>query len=516
MRVASQRPEGWTLDRLLEGFTAGVSAVSPPVVPAVSVEGLSLDSRRLQPGFLFLACGGGEAHGLDFAQQAVEAGSVAIAFEPDRRWDLERVRASAAGWGVPVIAIPGLQSKVGPIAARYFGHPSRALTVVGITGTNGKTSCTHYLAQALDADMPCGVIGTLGMGLYGALTPSEHTTPDAIAIQATLAGLRDQGAGCVAMEVSSHGLTQGRVQGVAFDVAVLTNLSRDHLDYHGDMENYARVKKALFRMPELRCAVINADDPVGLELLNEPLSVRDTRVYGLHESISHLGADYIRGIDLQATARGIALHVESSWGTGLLESVLLGRFNARNLLAVLSVLLWLGVPFATAMRRLTRVCAVPGRMQRFGGAGKPVVIVDYAHTPDALEHVLWALRAHCVGRLWCVFGCGGERDRGKRPLMGEIAARYSDRVVVSDDNPRRESGEQIVRDILAGIAASDRVSVVRERRSAIRFTLAEAAAEDVVLVAGKGHEGYQQVGDLKLPFSDSAVVEQALANRASR
>lgn len=509
MMAVAPLPECWSLERLLDGFAENA--------PRLTVHGLAMDSRCVQPGTLFLACRGVRGHGLDFAEAAIKAGVAALAWEPDTRWPVDRVGAMAASWGVPVVPIEQLRMKAGVIAERYFGYPSRSLSVVGITGTNGKTSCSHYLAQGIEAGGDrCGVIGTLGSGLFGKLATTGHTTPDAVAVHASLAELYQQGAGFVAMEVSSHGLDQGRVAGVDFDIAVFTNLSQDHLDYHGDMQRYGEAKEALFRMPGLRCAMVNADDPFGQKLLAANLSARETVAYGLGDGVSLEADYYVRGLNLQAHAAGLTMDVESSWGRGRLRSRLLGRFNASNLLAVLSVLAWLGVPLPTALSRLEQSNTVPGRMEAFGGTGdKPLVVVDYAHTPDALQHVLLALRNHGSGRLWCVFGCGGERDRGKRPMMGEIAERCSDCLVLTDDNPRREDGAQIIAEILAGMAWPEQAQVLRDRSAAIRHAVTQAAAKDVVLVAGKGHEDYQQVGDLKLPFRDAVVVEQALRARGA-
>lgn len=482
------------LRELLQGLVDGP-------VATLAVSGLSLDSRRLSGGDLFIALPGSRAQGHTFIDAAIAAGAVAVLFDD---------RAQLAGeYGVPVIAVTDLAHKAGVIAERFYGHPSKELLMIGVTGTNGKTSCSHFIAQALDGQPgSSAVIGTLGNGLVGRLDAATHTTPDALSLHAMLRSFVGQDVGQVAMEVSSHGLEQGRVSGVSFDVAVFTNLSRDHLDYHGDMESYGRAKARLFAMPGLRHAVINGDDEFGRRLLAQlPATVKGV-VYTLGE------ADFkqatVRGQQLKLGRDGLEMKVVTPWGNGQFSSPLLGRFNGSNLLAVLATLLVAGVPFATALQRLETLRTVPGRVERFGAAGQPLVVVDYAHTPDALEQVLLTLREHCAGQLWCLFGCGGDRDKGKRPLMGAIAERLADHVVVTDDNPRHEAGRQIIEEILAGMRSPQSVVVMQARDAAIAHAIKQAGSNDVVLIAGKGHEDYQQVGDERFPFSDRAQVEAVL------
>ncbi|MDE2089153.1 MAG: UDP-N-acetylmuramoyl-L-alanyl-D-glutamate--2,6-diaminopimelate ligase [Gammaproteobacteria bacterium] len=492
----------------LSDLLAGFAAVDP--ARDRDVRGLANDSRRVRPGDLFLARAGQRTHGLDFLREALQAGAVAVAWEPlgaapngQRSW-----QPPAPDPRVPMFGIEGLGGKIGVIADRFYAHPSRALFVIGITGTDGKTSCSQFLAQALSGDLErCGVIGTLGYGLYGQLQAAAHTTPDALTLQSLLADMRDRGVRRVVMEVSSHSLEQERVSGVAFDVAVLTNLTRDHLDYHGDQAAYARAKRRLFETPGLHYAVINADDAFGRELLSAlPAEVR---AYGY--SLDPAGGAQVRSADLRMTDTGFEMYVVTPWGEGRLRSGLLGRFNAGNLLAALSVLLIMDVPLPEALQRLGRTATVPGRMERFGGGpGRPLVVVDYAHTPEALSQVLQELRRHCTGELWCVFGCGGERDAGKRPLMGAGAERHADRVVVTDDNPRHEDPTQIVIDILLGMRDPDAAYIRRERGQAIAFAIEQARPGDVVLVAGKGHEEYQLIGDRTLSFSDRERVAELL------
>lgn len=411
-----------------------------------------------------------------------------------------------------MLAVEQLASQVSRIAGRFYREPGNELTVVGVTGTNGKTSCTQFLARALSPTLHCGVIGTLGSGFPDQLEPGTHTTPDPVRLQAELAFLRDSGAAAVAMEVSSHALHQGRVAGVSFDVAVLTNLSRDHLDYHGSMVEYGLAKKQLFLMPGLKCAVLNLDDPLGQSLLGELPETVLAVAYGQYvEADMFRGAHrWVRATEVSSSQSGMTLSIDSSWGKGSFSTPLLGRFNVSNLLAVLSVLLFLGVTFAIALARLAALMTVPGRMEHFGGVDRPLVVVDYAHTPDALGHVLTALREHVTGQLICVFGCGGDRDRGKRPEMAAMAEALASEVFITDDNPRTEDGDRIVEDILTGMKRPDRARVIRDRAQAIAQAIGHAVPGDLVLVAGKGHETSQQIGDLKLPFEDREQVQQAL------
>ena len=483
----------------------GAAATAPPL----RVTGVAMDSRAIGPGSLFLACRGTQRHGMAYAEAAAKAGAAVIAAEPDAEWPVSRLAATAARLGTPVVPVPDLGAQVSAIAGRWYGEPSRALRVVGVTGTNGKTSVTQFLARTLASEGPCAIVGTLGVGFADGLRPGLHTTPDAVSLQAALADFVAAGARAVAMEVSSHALHQHRVAGVHFDTAVFTNLTRDHLDYHGTMEAYGEAKARLFRSRGLQHAVINTDDPIGLALYGETHGRVSAVAYGLGGAPAHADR-FVVAERVFADVAGLRLHVRSSWGEGELASPLLGRFNAANLLAVLGVLLAGGVAFDAALARLARLSTVPGRMERHGGGAQPLAVVDYAHTPDALAQALAALREHCTGALWCVFGCGGERDRGKRPLMGEVAETLADRVVVTDDNPRGEDGAGIVADILAGMSDPARARVERDRARAIVGAITAAVPGDVVLVAGKGHEDTQQIGERRFPFSDRLAVLRAL------
>ncbi|MBL1260884.1 MAG: UDP-N-acetylmuramoyl-L-alanyl-D-glutamate--2,6-diaminopimelate ligase [Thiotrichaceae bacterium] len=471
------------------------------------VHGITIDSREISVGDLFIAYRGERTDGTQYIQDAIAAGAVAVVFDGD----IDAVAVNQ----VPTIQVSELQRKVGVIAARFFAQPSQQLWMVGITGTNGKTSCCHFLSQALQLNGDqCGVMGTLGYGLPGALQLATHTTPNPVVLQSHLKEMVDAGASSVVMEASSHALEQARVAAVAFDVAVFTNLTRDHLDYHGDLEAYGAAKQTLFEMPGLSHAVINRDDDFGVQLLAAlPTSV-DAVAYGLLHASQDAGALLaadVRGVYgevIRLDEAGIKIRVVTSWGEGVLHSKhLLGAFNASNLLAVLSVLLLKGLSFEKALALLAQVGNANGRMERLGGVGgQPLVVIDYAHTPDALQNVLLALRDHCRGRLVCLFGCGGDRDRGKRSLMGAVAAQYADEIVITDDNPRFEDAALIVRDIMMGIETTKKVTVIHERAAAIRIALKSSTAADVVVVAGKGHESFQRVAEQKLPFNDRECV----------
>ena len=496
---------GWTLADLLAGL------VEPVGLPPLAVTGLAMDSRAMVPGGLFLACVGTRAHGMTYAAAAVRHGAAAVLAEPDAEWPPARLAAQAGALGVPIIPVPELGRLASHLAARFHGEPARQLRMLGVTGTNGKTSVTQFLAQALAPAWRCGVLGTVGYGFPGDLQAASHTTPDPVRLQELLAELHDAGARAVAMEVSSHALHQHRVGAVPFDTAVFTNLSRDHLDYHGSMAAYADAKAQLFRQPGLRLAVLNTDDAMGLRLADELRGRVTVVACGRTDATSAHAAHYVHLHNVKVGPDGLAFDFDSSWGPGSVRTPLLGEFNAENLSLVLGVLLAWDMAPAQAAQRLAALMPVPGRMQTFGGSGRPLVVVDYAHTPDALAKVLNSLRAHTRGRLVCVFGCGGDRDRGKRPEMGALAERLADRVLLTDDNPRSEDGDAIVAAIRAGMARPEAALVERNRAAAIRRAIADAGPDDLILLAGKGHEDYQLVGDLRLPFSDAEQVRLALA-----
>ena len=493
---------GWVFSDLIQDLVyAGRD------VPNIEIRGLSLDSRQVKPGDLFLACEGQRVHGKVFIEDAIKRGASVVMWESGY---LKRELRQ----GIPVFAIPDLKFKVGDIAERFYGEPSKNQFVIGVTGTNGKTSVSQFIAQAMHMDNKCGIVGTLGNGVFGRLESGLHTTPDAITLHSILAELKQKGANKVVMEVSSHALDQGRVAGVLFDVAVFTNLSHEHLDYHGDMLNYGLAKRRLFEVDSLKYAVINIDDDYGRALLVSMPSSVGTVSYGFNSKdlLPSLLGSYLR---LDQT--GLRMRVESDWGKGELRVPILGSFNGSNLLAALGALLASGVSFDDAMQRLSLIQPVDGRMEGHGGKdGCPLVVVDYAHTPDALQQALKALQEHTIGKLHCVFGCGGDRDRSKRPLMAQIAEQYADYVVVTDDNPRTEASELIIADILSGFSNDSEIKVIPDRATAISQTIAEARETDVILVAGKGHESNQLIGDKSLPFSDGSQVEKALAARRGR
>jgi UDP-N-acetylmuramoyl-L-alanyl-D-glutamate--2,6-diaminopimelate ligase len=505
MMAASAMTERSWLSSLLQGLVA----VAPTLDREIS--GLCLDSRQLNAGDLFLACSGTCQHGLTFAEQAIARGASAIVWEPDGG-EGDRLAEGLTAVNLPLIPVPRLSQRLSEIAGRYYGHPSQAMTLYGITGTNGKTSISQLLAQALESEGLCGVVGTLGTGFPGRLTTTGMTTPDAVTVQQRLAELLEQGAGSVAMEVSSHALDQHRVDALAFDCAIFTNLSRDHFDYHGSMENYGNAKRRLFHRPGLAGAVINLDDPFGRSLA-ETLTGR-LALYGYAiESDTRMPAGlqgWLHATRIEPTHSGLTLSVSTAEGEAEIKSPLMGRFNASNLMAVLSALLLSKWPLSKAVDALSRLSTVPGRMELFRMPGKPSVVVDYAHTPDALEKALEALRLHCSGRLHVVFGCGGDRDHGKRPMMGEVGARLADVCYLTDDNPRSEASGEIIKQILSGMPNPDAVLRMPDRGRAIQMAISAAQAGDMVLVAGKGHEDYQIVGDQVLHFDDREVVTQAL------
>ena len=477
----------------------------------VPITRLVSDSRAVQHGDTFVAYPGEKTDGRQFIAQAIAQGANAVIWE-------KRHFVWNDAWQIPNLAVSDLRHKAGWLADAVCGAPSEKLQMIGVTGTNGKTTTSHWIAHALnDAGKKCALIGTLGNGLVGALQASANTTPDAIRVHSLLADYLRAEVQAVAMEVSSHALAQGRVNGVRFDVALLTNLSRDHLDYHGDMESYAASKRRLFDWQNLKSAVLNLDDAFGAELAEELCGgVVEVIGYGMSDAAlqlaERLGLRMVYGHLAEMSGQGLRLDVYSSWGGGQINSMLVGRFNAANLLGALAVLLASGIELSEVVQSLSKVQAVAGRMQRLGSAGQPTVIVDYAHTPDALEKVMLALRevnTPLDGKLICVFGCGGDRDRGKRAMMGLVAEKSSDHCIVTSDNPRSEDPQRIIAEIVGGMTAKNHEIIV-ERAAAIERAIGLARPCDTVLVAGKGHEDYQEINGVKHPFSDVAVAERAL------
>lgn len=457
---------------------------------------ITADSRKVQDGSLFLAYPGVHSDGRNYIFQAIQAGAAAVAWESrDFAWN--------PAWQVANVGVSGLKDQVSEIAAEYYGQPSQKLHMVGVTGTNGKTSVSQWIAQALTAiGQKTAVIGTIGNGFVDAQNEASNTTPDAILLQGMLADFATQGAKAVAMEVSSHGLHQGRVNSVQFDVAVLTNLSRDHLDYHETMEEYAAAKELLFTWPGLGISVINADDAFGQHIGGKlKAQSKALLTYGVSQGD-------VLATDLKLHQQGLTMHVATPQGDAIVNAPVLGRFNAYNVLAVLAALLALKVSLSEAVAAIAKIKPVAGRMQQFGGDCKPLVVVDYAHTPDALEKVLATLREQVQGKLICVFGCGGDRDAGKRPLMGRVAAKLADCLIVTSDNPRSEDPADIIRQVVSGIDGAYLAEA--DRATAIKQAVQSARGGDIVLIAGKGHEDYQEIAGVKTPFSDAAVALEAL------
>ncbi len=478
------------LFRLLAGVANAV---------ALPVYGLQLDSRRVRPGDTFLAVPGEQHDGRNYIAAAVEAGAVAIVAE----LGISTQQRLAAG-SIPVVEVDGLTQQLGVIASRFYGNPSEQLTTVGITGTNGKTTTSRVLAQLLRAKGgPCGVIGTLGAALANETTEAVNTTPDAVNLQRQLAEWLDLGVESVVLEVSSHSLVLGRVSGMCFDTAVFTNLTHDHLDFHGDMESYAAAKARLFAWEGLKHAVINRDDPWSEGMVAALAPGTELVDYGLKHSNVAVRASEIRYHD-----SGLEARIHTPWGDGLLHSPLAGDFNLANMMAAISAACLNGMTLDWALTIIPHLQGVDGRMQYIPNDRDLQLVVDYAHTPDALAQALAALRAHTGGRLHCVFGCGGDRDRDKRPVMGRIAAEHADRVVVTSDNPRSEEPLAIIEDIRKGMEIE--VDVEPDRARAIALAVNTAEAGDCVLVAGKGHETYQQVGEDRLYFSDVDEIRRTL------
>jgi len=502
----------WSLAQLL----ASCPAISTNNLPDISITGLTLDSRRVKPGDLFVAVAGtGGKHGLSFAEMARNAGAAAIVYEP-----VVPMEVSIPSYA---ISVPNISACLGQLAHVFYGEPSATLNVIAVTGTNGKTSIVQFLTQAqVLLGSSAGSIGTLGAGLGSQLQPTGLTTPDVIQVHALLAQLKAKGACTVAMEVSSHALDQGRVDGVQFDMAVFTNLTQDHLDYHHTMAAYAAAKAKLFQTRGLKTAIINLDDPFGGELAG---NLAEISIIG-HSSQGHSQA-IVRAENAVLDTGGIHFDLWINHQCDRVHSPLLGRFNIDNLLAIATILHAQGQRRGRIAELLSQLKPIAGRMNRLGGNDQPTVVIDYAHTPDALKQALASLRAHLqhgnkAPRLLCVFGCGGERDRDKRAQMARIAQQQADSVFVTDDNPRHEDGAGIIADILAGFSdpksmmQCGQLSIERDRARAITAAINQAQVGDIVLIAGKGHETYQEIAGIKHPFDDSVVATDALKHKANK
>ncbi len=506
------------LQSLLDGFCdlSGVKNTE------LTFKGLSLNSNKVHEEFLFLACAGvGKPsqtphHGIAYAGQAINRGATCVAWEPTAELqEMPEVCALQDKPDVPLIKVEGLLEKSGYIAARFYQHPTREMQVIGITGTNGKTSIAHFiarltglLAEQNNTEDCTTLIGTLGNGRYGQLQQSTHTTPDAVTVQQLMADYRDQGIQTVIMEVSSHALSQGRVNGVEFDTAVLTNLSRDHLDYHGDMQSYAAEKLKLFLTPGLKNIVLNLDDAFSEQIRTELNQQAAPVTYARQNS----SADYSVS-DIRLDNKGIHFKLQHNQQSWPVSTPLIGEFNIDNILAALAVLAVQGYPLKDIINAVNNLQTIPGRMERITIAGQtqqPLIIIDYAHTPDALAKAIQAVRAHTSkeGKLYCVFGCGGDRDQGKRPLMAQAAEEQADQLMITSDNPRSEDPEQIIKDISSGLKNTQKVWTETDRAQAIARVLKAAGSQDSVLIAGKGHETYQEINGTRFPFSDRDCVVQ--------
>lgn len=466
--------------------------------PAITIDSLTLDSRQVVPGTLFIAVKGHHQDGRQFIDVALNQGAAAVLFEVE-----SPERAGVSHQDPRLLGVYQLGQYLSQLAGVFYGDASASTPLIGVTGTNGKSTVTQLIANWSELlGTPAGVMGTLGNGRYGELQPTVNTTGSALVVQQDLAKLQAAGAQRFAMEVSSHGLQQHRVAALHFDVAVFTNLSRDHLDYHGTMEHYGEAKRQLLEMCN-KARVINADDPVGRRWLSlYPQAI----AYGLHGRLSDFNGQQLVAETVHFSNDGMKVTINSDWGNGVLSAPLMGRFNVSNLLAAMGALLAEGESFERLLATAPLLSGVDGRMESFSAAGKPLVVVDYAHTPDALDQVLEALRQHCRGQLWCLVGCGGDRDKGKRPLMAAAAELGSDVVLLTDDNPRTESASAIIDDMREGLSSPDTVRVIHQRAQAIAYAIAQAGVDDIILVAGKGHEDYQIVGSEKLHYSDRETV----------
>ncbi|HUV20662.1 MAG TPA: UDP-N-acetylmuramoyl-L-alanyl-D-glutamate--2,6-diaminopimelate ligase [Gammaproteobacteria bacterium] len=501
--MANPRMTRIALSELLAGF-----ATRDPV-PSIEIQDIASNSAAVTVNSAFIALPGIRTNGIDYAIDAVKAGAVAVIYDAADEYSLQRIALLRKQVDTCWVGVDQLDRANGHIVSRFFGNPAQAMTIVGITGTDGKSSVTHLLTQALTRiGKSCASIGTLGYGIGNQLTPDSLTTPDVVTLQSRLHQFRQQRCEYVVMEVSSHALEQYRVNGCDFDIAVLTNLGRDHLDYHGDEENYAAAKARLFHDFKLSGRVVNMDNGFGRQL-----SASVEREGLLRYSVESEGGIEVE-VNLRSyekTDQGQNIRAITPLGEVTAVTALLGRFNVENTLACIATLVALGLDYSQIELALKDLRPIPGRMEKFvGRAGHAPAVVDFAHTEQALRACLGAAREHTRGQLWCVFGCGGDRDQGKRPGMGRAVEELADRVIVTDDNPRNEAPEKIVAEILAGMQQPDRASVVHNRQAAIEYALSQATADDLVVIAGKGHEQEQIIGNERRPFSDRHLVSRIL------
>lgn len=505
--MQSNAPITWPLDKLLKGWTTTLQTNHSETL----ITGLSLDSRSTSEGDLFFALQGLQQHGLEHSPQAIARGAAALAWESSQQVKVDELPST-----IPCLEIDNLQDKLGLICQRFYNNPSAQMNIIAVTGTDGKTSVSQFIAQALkQLDLPCGVFGTLGYGVYPNLDNASHTTPDAVRMHGLLHNLHMDDVNNAVLEASSHGLSQGRLNGVDVDTAVFTNLGRDHMDYHDTIDDYFNSKRLLFQSPNLKNAVINIDDEAGMRLAREFSGQLNVITYSI-KSNSINAHSYIHAINIKYVAGVVSFEIDSSWGNAIVATSLIGKFNISNLLAVLGSLIVSGVEFKSAVKVISNIQTVPGRMEFIvHNRNSPAVIIDYAHTPQALINVLKVLREHCAGKLWCVFGCGGNRDQGKRKLMAQAVEQYADVAVITDDNPRFEDPEEITNEIQSGFSSSSNYSLIHDRHKAIEFAIQNAGDEDVVLIAGKGHEAVQIIKHDYLPFDDKKIAN-AILEKISR
>jgi UDP-N-acetylmuramoyl-L-alanyl-D-glutamate--2,6-diaminopimelate ligase len=501
--MAKIKMPGMLLSDLLSGFT-----LHDPV-PTIQIYDIASNSANVTANSAFVALPGIKTNGIDYAIDAVKAGAVAVIYDATDEYSLQRIPLLRKQVDTHWIGVDQLDRANGHIVSRFFGEPGRAMTIVGITGTDGKSSVTHLVTQALTRiGKSCASIGTLGYGIGNKLTPDNLTTPDSVSLQSRLHKFRQQRCEYVVMEVSSHALEQYRVNGCDFDIAVLTNLGRDHLDYHGDQQSYAAAKARLFHDFKLSGRVVNVDDSFGCQL-SEDVEPKSLIRYSVDSDDGPTAE--VKLLASEVTANGQNIHASTPLGEITAVTALLGDFNAENTLACIATLLALGLDYNQIELAVKDLKPIPGRMEKFvGERGSAAAVVDFAHTEQALRACLGASRQHTEGLLWCVFGCGGDRDQGKRSGMGRAVEELADRVIVTDDNPRNESPEKIVSEILAGMKHPDQACVVHNRQAAIEYALSQAAAEDLVVITGKGHEQEQIVGNERRPFSDRHVVRRIL------
>ncbi len=473
-------------------------------MPDIDIKGLSLDSRKAAPGYAFIAIPGTKQHGIYYAKQAIDNGASVVLYDPSN------IESFTELTGVVYIAIDCLSDQVGAIAARFYDFPSKKLSIIGITGTNGKTTCSQLLAQLLPDS---GVIGTLGWGETYRLNTTENTTPDAISMQKILRHFVGQNKKTVAMEVSSHGVEQGRINGIEFEGIIYTNITRDHLDYHGSMEAYVQAKLKLLTAPGISFVVVNMDSPYAEEIVST--APDKAKIFGFSRCHhSQQNPEILTISQVHYSLKGTECKLHWKGHSFPLHTSMVGEFNLENILAVICTLLALGKNLSDIVELISnKALAINGRMERLTDIHHSFqVFIDYAHTPDALERTLKSLKPHCENKLSVVFGCGGERDKGKRSLMGIIAAKWADKVFITNDNPRNEQPEIIINDILKE-CPQQKATVIEDRKAAIHQVINAANDSDIVLIAGKGHENYQEIQGVKHPFNDREVAIEALKTK---